>query len=124
MSKVEQISEKFQTELKESLPKIDPKLTHEMVYFQKKLENDEILKRYKDEYKLPFVEFYINYDAKVDLNEKIESLRKDKNLKATTTDKPNQVFVANRMSLDDMDVLTKDPDLSDITGTASPIIRS
>jgi len=124
MSKVEQIYEKFHSELKESLPKVDSKLTHEMIYFQKKLEDDEILKRYKDEYKLPFVEFFINYDAKVDLNKKIEDLRKEKNLKATTTDKPNQVFVANRMSLDDMSDLTNDPDIREITGKASPIIRS
>lgn len=124
MSQVEQLYEKFQSDLKETLPKVHPKLTHEMVYFQKKLENDEILKRYKDEYKVPFVEFYINYDAKADLNKKIEELRKEKNLKATTSDKPNQVFVANRMSLDDMTSLTKDSDITEITGKASPIIRS
>ena len=124
MTKVEQIYEKFQSELKETLPKVDPKLTHAMVYYQKKLENDEILKQYKDEYKIPFVEFYINYNANVDLDKKIENLRKEKNLKATTTDKPNQVFVANRMSLDDIVSLTHDPDLTKITGNASPIIRS
>ena len=124
MSSVQQIYDNFKKDLKKQVPKLDPMLTHEVIHLQNKLKSDEILKRYKDEYKLPFVEFYINYNNDAKIDAKIESLRKDKNLKAATTDKPNQIFVANRMSLDDLISLTNDSDITEITGNASPIIRS
>lgn len=124
MTSVQKLYDQFKSDLKNAVPKIDPNLAHEVIYLQNKLKNDKILERYKDEYKDPFAEFYVNYKAGINLDEKIEKLRKNKNLKATTTDKPNQVFVANRMNIDDFVYLSEDSDIREITGTASPILRS
>ena len=121
---VQQIYDNFKSDLEKKIPKLDPNLTQEMLYLQNKLQNDKNLQRYKDEYKQPFAEFYIKYKDNVDLDNKIESLRKDRNLKSTTTDSANQVFVANRMSIDDFIALTEDPDVQKIIGKASPIIRA
>lgn len=124
MTSVQKLYDQFKSDLKNTVPKIDPNLAHDVIYLENKLKNDKILERYKDEYKDPFAEFYINYEGGINLDEKIEKLRKNKNLKATTTDKPNQVFIANRMNIDDFVYLSEDSDIREITGTASPILRS
>lgn len=124
MTSVQKLYDQFKSDLKNTVPKIDPNLAHDVIYLENKLKNDKILERYKDEYKDPFAEFYINCEGGINLDEKIEKLRKNKNLKATTTDKPNQVFIANRMNIDDFVYLSEDSDIREITGTASPILRS
>jgi len=116
MSPIQEIFNKYKSDLQQKLPKVDADFVHEILEMQEKLQNENV--------KEPFITMTIKYNSKTDIAKKIEELRTKHHLKTSTTKQPNQLLVANRMNLEDVTLISEDPDVEEIAGEATPQVRS
>lgn len=113
---LESIYDQYVESLQKGLPKVDPNLSHRVMYLERKLSSEYV--------KEPQVILYAEYKPDVDMEKKLYDLREKYSLEAENTKWPNVLLAISRMKLDRIQEIASDADLVKISGKASPIIRS
>lgn len=108
--------DQFLTELSRILPKIDPNFANRMMYLERKLANESPSE--------PHVVLTIQYKPDVDKEAKRAELRDKYSLEVDIMDEPNTILAMSRMLLEKINKIASDPDIMNITGKASPTVRT
>ena len=116
VSDLESIYDQYVESLQKGLSKVDPNLSHRMMYLERKLASEYV--------KEPHVILFAKYKPGTDMEKKLYDLREKFSLEAENTDEPNTLLAMSRMKLDRIQEIAADAELVKLSGKVSPIIRS
>ena len=113
-SELESIYDQYVENLRKGLPKVDPNLSHRVMYLERKLASEYV--------KEPHVILFAEYKQGTDMEKKLYDLREKFSLEAENSG--DVLLAMGRMKLDKIQEIATDADLVKLSGKVSPIIRS
>lgn len=116
VSEVESMYEEFLGRLKEKLGPISVNFATRLMYLERKMQQS-LQPSVK-----PHVTLTVTYKPDINLEDKLEVLRD--NFMVEHMENPPALLCVGQMNLDDVVELSSDPDIKEITGRASPIVRA
>lgn len=115
-SELESIYDQYVENLRKGLPKVDPNLSHRVMYLERKLASEYV--------KEPHVILFAEYKQGTDMERKLYDLREKFSLEAENSGEQDVLLAMGRMKLDKIQEIATDADLVKLSGKVSPIIRS
>lgn len=117
MSVVESKYEEFLSDLKKMIGPIDVNFAMRLMYLERKMAKS------LQPTIMPHVVLTIKYKQGTNRDAKLSAIRTKYGHMSENLDDPNEILSSGYMKMDDVLEISSDPDIENISGKASPVIR-